>query len=101
MALAERAVADKASWLKRLGTAPTTEAARRLWLHEVRTVAAYRDRYGVDGRRVLGEPKNVAQKLDAARAEQAIRRARAISEEVAGTDDGRSRTVEQQGRALT
>ena len=101
MALAERAVADKASWLKRLGTAPTTQAARRLWLHEVRTVAAYRDRYGVDGRRVLGEPKNVAQKLDAARAEQAIRRARAISEEVAGTDDGRSRTVEQQGRALT
>lgn len=100
MTLAERATEDRAPWLKRLGTAPTTEAARRRWLHEVRTVAAYRDRYCVDGRRVLGDPKNVAQKLDAARAEQAIRRARAISEKAAGTQDGRSRTVEQQGRAL-
>ena len=100
MTLADKAVEDKAAWLKRLGSVPTTGAARRLWLHEVRTVAAYRDRYGVDGRRVLGEPKNVAQKLDAARAEQAIRRARTISEEAVGTQDGRSRTVEQQGRAL-
>lgn len=100
MTLAEKAAEDKEPWLKRLGTVPTTEAARRLWLHEVRTVAAYRDRYGVGGRRVLGEPRNVAQKLDAARAEQAIRRARAISEEAACARDGRSKTVEQQGRAL-
>ena len=58
MTLAEKAVEDKAAWLKRLGTAPATAAARRRWLHEVRTVAAYRDRYKVEGRRVLGEPKD-------------------------------------------
>ncbi len=99
MTLAEEAVECKEPWLKRLGAVPMTEFARRRWLYEVRTVAAYRHRYDVDGRRVLGEPKNVAQKLDAARAEQAIRRARRISEEAANAQDGR-RAVERQGRAL-
>jgi conjugative relaxase-like TrwC/TraI family protein len=100
MTLAEDAVECKVPWLKRLGAVPTTEVARRRWLYEVRTVAAYRDRYDVDGRRVLGEPRNVAQKLDAARAEQAIRRARTISEEAANTQGERSRAVERQGPAL-
>lgn len=100
MTLTEKAVEGQAPWLKRLGTPPAAAAARGLWLHEVRTVAAYRDRYSVDGRRVLGEPKTVAQKLDAARAEHAIRRARAISQEAAGSQEGRSRTVEQARRAL-
>lgn len=98
--LAEKAVEDKAPWLKPLGAEPTPAAARRRWLHEVRTVAAYRDRYKVEGRRALGEPKNEAQKLDAARAEQAIRRARAISEEVANAQEGRSRSLGARGRAL-
>ena len=57
------------------------------WLHEVRTVAAYRDRYQVEGRSALGEPRTEAQKLDAARAEQAIRRARAIAEEAASAEE--------------
>lgn len=100
MTLAEKAVEDDAPWLRRLGPPPTTEAARRQWLHEVRTVAAYRDRYGVDGRRVLGEPKNEAQKLDAARGEQAMRRARAIADDTASAQDGRSRTLELRGRAI-
>ena len=100
MALAEKAVEDKAPWLKRLGMAPTTEAARRRWLHEVRAVAAYRDRYSVDGRRALGDPQNEAQKLDAARAEHAIRRARAIAEDAANPQEGRSRTLGSRGRAI-
>lgn len=100
MALAEKAVEDKAPWLKRLGMAPTTEEARRRWLHEVRAVAAYRDRYSVDGRRALGDPQNEAQKLDAARAEHAIRRARAIAEDAANPQYGRSRTLGSRGRAI-
>lgn len=100
MALAEKAVEGKAPWLKRLGPPPKTEAARCRWLHEVRTVAAYRDRYKVEGRRTLGEPKNEAQKLDAARTEQAIRRARAIAEDAANAQDPRSRTLESRGRAI-
>ncbi len=100
MALAEQSVEDNAPWLNRLGTAPTTGSARRRWLHEVRSVAAYRDRYKVEGRRTLGVPKNEAEKLDAARAEQAIRRARAIADDVANAQEGRSRALESRGRAI-
>lgn len=100
MALSETAVEEKAPWLKRLGAPPESEAARRRWLHEVRTVVAYRDRYRVEGRRVFGKPKNEAQKLDAARAEQAMHRARAIAEEVAATREGRSQALESRGRVL-
>jgi hypothetical protein len=83
--LAEQAAEANAPWLKRLGQTPATDPARSRWLHEVRTVAAYRDRYRIDGRYALGEPLTEAQKLDAARAEQAIRRARALTEDVTGT----------------
>jgi hypothetical protein len=54
----------------------------------------------VEGRRTLGEPKNEAQKLDAARTEQAIRRARTVAEDAANAQDGRSRTLEARGRAI-
>jgi len=100
MTLVEQAVEAKVPWLKRLGTVPDSESDRQRWLHEARTVAAYRDRYQVDGRRVLGEPKTEAQKLDAARAEQAVRRARAIAEEAANHQDGRSHTLESAGPAI-
>lgn len=100
MTLAEKAVEGKAAWLKRLGTVPPTSAARRRWLHQVRTVAAYRDRYQVEGHTALGEPKTEAQKLDAARAEQAIRHARSIADNAATTQEGRSRALESHGREL-
>lgn len=100
LTLADQAVESKARWLKRLGAPPRSDAARGRWLHEVRTVAAYRDRYGVEERSALGELRSEAQKLDAARAEQAIRRARAICEEAATAEEGRSRAVGQGGRAI-
>ncbi|CUR58092.1 TraA-like transfer protein [metagenome] len=99
LALAQEAVDTNEPWLKRLGTPRSKGSARGRWLHEVRTVAAYRDRYQVDGRSALGVPRTEAQKLDAARARQAIRRARALVEEAAG-EDGRSPVVESRGRAI-
>jgi len=100
LTLADQAVEAKARWLKRLGTPPRSDAARSRWLHEVRTVAAYRDRYGIEERSALGELRSEAQKFDAARADQAIRRARAICEDAATAKEGRSRAVEQSGRAI-
>lgn len=100
LALAKEAFESEAPWLKRLGAAPTDGVALRRWLHEARTVAAYRDRYLVDGRGALGEPRSEAQRFDAARAEQAIRRARTIAEGAAGAQDGRSWSVAQPGRAI-
>ncbi len=99
LALAQKAVDANEPWLKRLGTPPSKGSTRRRWFHEAKTIAAYRDRYQVDGRSALGEPRTEAQKLDAARAEQAIRRARALAEEAAG-EDGRSSVAESRGRAI-
>ena len=77
-------------WLKRLGPAPEDDAERQRWMREVATVAAYRDRYGISARSALGEePATVAQRRDAGRAEQAIRRARAIAKAEAAEIDHR------------
>ena len=99
-ALAESVVERNEPWLRRLGPPPTVDAARRAWLHEVTTVAAYRDRYQVSERSTLGaEPRSDAQMLDAVRARRAIQRARAIAEEFAGHSD-RSLTVTAEARAI-
>jgi hypothetical protein len=97
-ALTANAVEAEDAWLKRLGTPPTTDAARSHWLNEVSTVAAYRDRYRVDGRHTLGEPRTVAQKLDTARAQKAIRRARALAdqEDARGSEGRRSVDLDPQ-----
>ncbi|MDI6910432.1 MobF family relaxase [Nocardioides sp.] len=78
-ALAESAVDIDAPWVRGLGRTPDPDAEQR-WMREVATIAAYRDRYGISARTVLGdEPATDAQGRDAGRAEQAIRRARAIA----------------------
>jgi conjugative relaxase-like TrwC/TraI family protein len=100
VALATDAVNAEKPWLKRLGTPPTTAAARSGWLHEVRTVAAYRDRYSVDGASALGEFRAQAQKSDAARARQAIRRAWTLAEEEDARLTGRSPTWAPPGRII-
>jgi conjugative relaxase-like TrwC/TraI family protein len=88
LALAASAVETDAGWLKGLGAAPEDDAERRRWMREVATVAAYRDRYGISARRALGEePATMAQRRDAGRAEQAIRRARSTSKAEAARID--------------
>jgi hypothetical protein len=54
----------------------------------------------VEGRGALGEPRHEAQKLDAARASLAIRRANFIALDGSTTQDGRSRILESTGRTL-
>lgn len=100
VAMAERAVAENAPWLKRLGV-PPKDGSRIDWLHEIRTVAAYRDRYQENGRTALGDPRTEAQKVDAARAQRAIQRARAIAAEAESTQDGGGRVVASTGRAIS
>jgi conjugative relaxase-like TrwC/TraI family protein len=100
-ALADQAVETDEPWLKRLGTPPRADAARRLWLTEVRTVAVYRDRYQLDTPSALDEPRSEAQKLDAAHARQAFRRARVIAQQEASPRSGDdSRTMRLPGQIL-
>ncbi|TSD65707.1 AAA family ATPase [Aeromicrobium piscarium] len=78
--LVERAISVKEPWLLSLGDRPESEADVRRWIREVRTVAAYRDRYGISGPRPLGpSPEKDAQRQDRVRARAAIRRVDAIT----------------------
>lgn len=60
-ALVANAVEAEEAWLECMGAPPTTDAACSRWLNEVRTAAAYRDRYRVDLRRALGAPNRGAE----------------------------------------
>ncbi|MGV1005701.1 MAG: MobF family relaxase [Candidatus Nanopelagicales bacterium] len=74
--LAERAVTERAPWLRKLGQSPADTRERRRWLQHVATVAAYRDRYGITADSMLGpQPQNEAQRNDANRARAAAERA--------------------------
>jgi hypothetical protein len=79
---------DEEPWTADLGTAPGGEKQQAAWWRAARTVAAYRDRYGItDDRTPLGPtPESTSQKIDAIRARAALNRAQAIAHEGATAD---------------
>lgn len=95
--LVEGAVADRTSWVRELGTPPVAGRARTNWLRHAETVACYRDRHGITAASALGgQPTSTLQRIDAARAQQAINRARALTARSAstrGTDRAPSRSL--------
>ncbi|WP_422936716.1 MobF family relaxase [Sinomonas sp. P47F7] len=79
-ALLDQALNDRASWTAALGTPPQDERTTMNWRRLARTVAAYRDRYGITAPTPLGAPaEKAAQRTDAARARAALDRATALS----------------------
>jgi conjugative relaxase-like TrwC/TraI family protein len=99
-ALAEAAASQRARWLRKLGEPPTDPTRREQWLDQVRVVAAYRDRYDIDSTSPVGaDAITDAQRLDAARARQAVRRAATIDEKVG--DDLPTNQLEPGGPLLT
>ncbi|RJS47908.1 conjugal transfer protein [Nocardioides cavernaquae] len=73
--LADTAVRDRLPWTTVLGPRPVDRALRARWDRALITIAAYRDRYGIDDRKTLGaNPESDSQRLDHARALAAIRR---------------------------
>ncbi len=60
-------------WTKPLGQPPRDPRKTAAWRLHARTIAAYRDRYGITEDTPLGPaPENTAQKIDHARARQAL-----------------------------
>lgn len=85
-ALAETALADRAPWLRELGTPPAAGRARTNWLRHVDIVTCYRERHAVTSASALGpQPTSTLQRIDAARAQAAINRARALTERSASS----------------
>jgi conjugative relaxase-like TrwC/TraI family protein len=79
-AVLDTAIADREPWLRGLGSAPPDAKKAAVWRNHARTVAAYRDRYGVSDAAPLGsEPNDDAQKIDADRARRAFEQARQVA----------------------
>ncbi|WP_176387171.1 AAA family ATPase, partial [Leucobacter sp. 7(1)] len=100
-AVLDQALAERQEWVLALGDTPAEPRAAAAWKRRARTVAAYRDRYGITTRNPLGPaPDTDAQKIDAARAKAALARLRDLAG-VEGNDD-LSRTVRREvaSRAL-
>jgi hypothetical protein len=80
--LAVQAIESRESWVKSLGTRPKDPDPLNDWLHEVSSVAAYRDHWRIEGQRPLGpvsDGQNTEQMDQRRRALVAVHRARAIS----------------------
>lgn len=73
-ALADTALSSRPAWVDALGARPARPDLQAHWMQQLRTVTAYRDRYGItDSHLPLGEPpQNRNQSLDAVRAQAAI-----------------------------
>lgn len=79
-AILDTAIADLEPWLTGLGTAPPDAKKAAVWRNHARTVAAYRDRYGVSDAAPQGpNPTEDAQKIDADRARRALEQARHVA----------------------
>ncbi len=76
-ALVDAALTAGEPWITSLGDPPLESRALQAWRGEAVVVAAYRGRYGITSRNPLG-PAAVsdAQRIDAAHAAAALRRAR-------------------------
>jgi conjugative relaxase-like TrwC/TraI family protein len=84
MTLAEQSVEHNAAWVRRLGSPPADPAMRIAWLHEVRVVAAYRDRWNISGMTVVDgreEASSIEQIGHQKRAQAAAERALTMSRE--------------------
>jgi hypothetical protein len=80
--LALQSVEAGADWVRRLGPAPNDRGHRARWLHEVSTIAAYRDRWHITGPGALGggdDVKSIEQMNQLQRALRAAVHARAIT----------------------
>lgn len=74
-ALAERAIRDREPWVATVSPSQGAVASPS-WGHQIRIVAAYRDRYDITGAHPLGPvPESITQRADRERAAAALRRA--------------------------
>jgi len=88
-ALVTEAIGSSAAWIVELGTEPAEPQPAELWRREARTVAAYRDTYGISETSTLGLIGDDArQRAHAARARAAIHRARLLAARAAEPEPG-------------
>ena len=78
--LADTAIAEHAPWTRALGPPPRDPRHRDAWHRHLQTIAAYRDRYGLNDDLPLGRaPATAGQRADAARAHDALIQAQRLA----------------------
>jgi conjugative relaxase-like TrwC/TraI family protein len=81
--LASAAITQGRAWVSELGPMPADPAAAGTWFRSAATVAAYRERWSVNGREAIGpEPRTVEQVGHQKRAQAAIEQAQRLSQPV-------------------
>ena len=99
-ALTEHAIQQNQPWIASLGPTPSDPAPRAAWQQQIRTVAAYRDRYRLNGTDPLGQaPSSQGQRLDHQRAALAARRAQTAATQSVACQHARDQRIET-GRDL-
>ena len=97
-AILDRAVSENQDWAVALGERPAEPRTARIWRRQARTVAAYRDRYGITAKTPLGPaPDSDAQEIDAARAAAALTRLRALAAHASEPYKRRAQRRDQRG----
>ena len=79
--VATTAVENRQPWAAQLGSPPSDPVRRELWLRRLDTVAAYRERWGITDRTVLGtrEPTSLEQEAQRRLAQSAVEGALSIT----------------------
>jgi hypothetical protein len=81
--VATTAVEDRQPWAAQLGSSPSDPVRREVWWRRLDTVAAYRERWGITDRTVLGtrEPTSLEQEAQRRLAQFAVERVLSITRE--------------------
>jgi hypothetical protein len=96
--VATTAVQNLQPWAARLGSPPSDPVRRELWLQRLDTVAAYRERWGITDRTILGtrDPTSLEQEAQRRLAQSAIDRALSITRDERASVGVVGRAVESQ-----
>ena len=79
--VATTAVENRQPWATQLGTPPADPVRREMWLRRLDTIAAYRERWGINDRTILGirEPTSLEQEAQCRLAQSAVNSALSIT----------------------
>jgi hypothetical protein len=98
--LTEHAIQQNQPWVASLGPTPSDRSRRAAWQQQIRIVAAYRDRYRLNGTHPLGQaPSSQGQRLDHQRAALATHRAQTEATQSVARQHTRDQRI-QTGRDL-
>ena len=100
-AVFERDTTEGEPWTAALGKQPADARSAQRWRRYGQVVAAYRDRYQITDDQPLGAAAGSdAQKIDAARADAALTRAKQLSQHTPATEQPDATVEARQGRTL-